>query len=148
MKSRWQARNGCDGQFIAKILIQWNVDYPNVNYPERGPPLSPSRDFLSAKMAKSSCNVSIAKNPKKQKWTVLSIEDKLQICKKGKSITITSLAKEYDVGKSTISDIKRNEFKEYTTRVDSMDLSSSRKTMKDAQNKQLDTALYLWFAQK
>ena len=29
-----------------------------------------------------------------------------------------------------------------------MDLSSSRKTMKDSQNKQLDTALYLWFAQK
>jgi len=115
-----------------------------------GPLLSPSRDYLSAKMAESSCNVSIVKNPKKQKQTVLSTEDKLRICKKAKSRTITSLAKEYDVGKSTISDIKQNEskLKEYTTRADSMDLSSSRKTMKDAQNKQLDSALYLWFAQK
>ena len=29
-----------------------------------------------------------------------------------------------------------------------MDLSTSRKTMKEAQNKQLDNAAYLWFAQK
>ena len=63
-----------------------------------------------------------------------------------KSRTITLLAKEYDVA---ISDIKWNEskLKEYITRVDSMDLSSSRKTMKYVQNKQLENALYLWFAQ-
>jgi len=87
--------------------LQWNVDYPNVNYPERqlsGPPLSPSRG--QQKMAEFSCNLSIVKIPKKQKRTVLSIEDKLQICKKAKSRTITSLVKDNDVGKSTISDIK------------------------------------------
>jgi len=74
----------------------------------------------------------------------MPIEDKLQICKKAKSRTIALLARDYDV------DIKRNELKlkEYTTRADSMDLSSSQKTTKDVQKKQIDSALYLWFAQK
>jgi len=62
--------NSCNNMVSRCIDIQWNVNYP---------------DHLSAhhviicqqKIAESSYNVSIIKNPKKQKRTVLSIEDKL-----------------------------------------------------------------------
>ena len=48
----------------------------------------------------------------KRKRTVLSIETKLEICKRlKKGATATALSKEFEVGKSTISDIKKNEEK-------------------------------------
>jgi len=87
----------------------------------------------------------------KQKRTVLSIGDKLKICKKLKEgTTPTLLAREYELGKSTISDIKRNKhkLKEYALKLDSTDGSNSRKTLKESSNKLLDEALYIWFAQK
>ena len=87
----------------------------------------------------------------KQKRTVLSIGDKLKICKKLKEgTTPTLLAREYELGKSTISDIKRNEhtLKEYALKLDSTDGSNSQKTLKELRKKLLDKALYIWFTQK
>ena len=87
----------------------------------------------------------------KRKRTVLSIETKLEICKRlKKGATVTAVSGEFDLGKSTISDIKRNEGKltSYAAEMDSTAGSLSRKTMKKAKDSKLDDALYLWFAQK
>ena len=48
----------------------------------------------------------------KRKRKVLSIEQKLDICRRLRSgASITALSKEMDIGKSTICDIKRSEEK-------------------------------------
>ena len=82
---------------------------------------------------------------------VLSIEQKLEICRRLRSgASVTALSKEMDVGKSTICDIKRNEEKltSFAAKMDSTEGSLKRKTMKLASDTKLDDALYLWFAQK
>ena len=87
----------------------------------------------------------------KRKRTVLSIEAKLEICKRlKKGATATALSKEFEVGKSTISDIKKNEEKltSFASKMDSTAELLKRKTMKMASDSLLDDALFLWFAQK
>ena len=87
----------------------------------------------------------------KRKRKVLSIEQKLEICRRLRSgASITALSKEMDIGKSTICDIKRNEEKlsSFAAKMDSTEGSLKRKTMKLASDTKLDDALYLWFAQK
>lgn len=88
----------------------------------------------------------------KRKRKVLSIEQKLEICRRlrGGAISITALSKELDIGKSTISDIKKSEEKltAFATKMDSVEGSLKRKTMKMASDSKLDDAMYLWFAQK
>ena len=87
----------------------------------------------------------------KRKRTVLTLDEKLDICKRlKKGATITSLSTEFGIGKSTICDIKRNKDKlaSFASKLDSTEGSSKRKTMKTASNTRLDDALYLWFSQK
>ncbi len=64
--------------------------------------------------------------------------------------TITTVSKEFDLGKSTVSDIKRNEvkLKTFAAQMDSKEGSRKRKTMKKANTKFDDALLYLWFSQK
>ena len=86
-----------------------------------------------------------------RKRKVLSIEQKLEICRRLRSgASVTALSKEMDVGKSTICDMKRNEEKltSFAAKMDSTEGSLKRKTMKLASDTKLDDALYLWFAQK
>ena len=87
----------------------------------------------------------------KRKRTVLSVDQKLQICKRlKKGATTTSLSKELGLGKSTICDIKRNEDKlvTFVEKLDSAEASKTRKTMKAAKDKKLDEAVAMWFMQK
>ncbi len=93
----------------------------------------------------------MAEKSGKRKRTVLSIEKKLQICKKLRNgATATDLSKEFEVGKSTITDIRKSEDKlrSFASKMDSTSGSLKRKTMKMASDSVLDDALYLWFAQK
>ena len=87
----------------------------------------------------------------KRKRKVLSIEQKLEICRRLRGgASITALSKELDIGKSTICDIRRNEEKltSFAIKMDCTEGSLKRKTMKLASDIKLDDALYLWFAQK
>lgn len=86
----------------------------------------------------------------KRKRVVLSLSDKLKIVdrlKKGASGS--SLAREFGVGNSTITDIKKNSESiiKFACVLDSEEGSLHRKTMKMAENQDLDTAVYTWFVQ-
>ena len=88
----------------------------------------------------------------KRKHVTLSIEQKLTILKKvAGGASLTTIAKEYDIGKSTVSDIKKNEekLKKFAAGMESFSVDSkSRKIMRLANDDELDQALYLWFVQK
>lgn len=90
-------------------------------------------------------------SPAKRKRNVLSIENKITILdrlEKGESGA--SLAVVYNVGKSTISEIKGNKSKilQFASKLNSTDGSKSRKSMKKASDEKLEDAIYLWFLQK
>lgn len=79
------------------------------------------------------------------------MEKKLEIIerlKKGENGA--SLAREYGVGKSTITDIKSKQdaIMQYACRQDSSEGPKNRKTLKPANNMALEDALYLWFTQR
>lgn len=87
----------------------------------------------------------------KRKRVVLSMKDKFEINKRlEKGESATKLSIEYQVGKSTITDIKKQKTSicNFISQLDSSDGSTSRKTMKLASNMNLDNAVYKWFAQK
>ena len=87
----------------------------------------------------------------KRKRVVLSIETKLAILDKvAKGATQSDLAREYNIGRSTVTDLKRNEAKlrEFATGLDDQGISSSRKIMRLAKEQQVEEAVYLWFVQK
>ena len=87
----------------------------------------------------------------KRKRKVLTIEKRLDICRRLKSgATITKLSKELGISKSTICDIKRRSDKltSFAAKMDSTEGSLKRKTMKLASDARLDDALYLCFVQK
>lgn len=78
------------------------------------------------------------------------MENKLEIrerLKKGESGA--SLAREYGVGNSTITDIKSEQdtIMQYACRQDSSEGPKNRKTLKPSNNMALQDALYLWFTQ-
>ncbi|XP_018565530.1 tigger transposable element-derived protein 2-like [Anoplophora glabripennis] len=87
----------------------------------------------------------------KRKHKVLSIEDKVRIIKRlenGESGV--SLARIYNIGKATISDIKakKEEVLNFASILNNTGGSKGRKTMKKANCEKLEDALYLWFIQK
>jgi hypothetical protein len=65
-------------------------------------------------------------------------------------MSVTQLAQEYGVGKSTISGLKKQKaaIESFMTNLDSTDGSSMRKAMKLAEYTKLDDAVYKWFLQK
>lgn len=87
----------------------------------------------------------------KRKHTTLNLEKKIEIIerlKKGESGA--SLAREYGVGKSTIFDIKSKQeaILQFACKQDSSEGTKNRKTLKSADNNDLENALYLWFTQR
>ena len=90
--------------------------------------------------------------PAKRKKVVLSIEQKLEIIellKKGTSYTI--ILEKYGIGRSTVSDIKKNESKlnEFKKKMtDKAVKAVNTKTMKMGSHEKLDVALYIWFRQQ
>ena len=87
----------------------------------------------------------------KRKRVVLSMNDKYEINKRlEEGESATKLSNEYNVGKSTITNIKKQKtnITNFINQLDSTDGSTSRKTMKLAANTDLDDAVYKWFTQK
>lgn len=80
----------------------------------------------------------------KRKRVALSIAEKLKILEElDRGVSGASLARQYNVGTSTISDIKkqRQTIKDYASKLDSEEGSTKRKSMKSAENQELDLAV-------
>ena len=97
----------------------------------------------------TACSSSAASG-KKRKRVVLTIEDKLKICdlvKNGRSLT--SVAVEFNVGKSTVHDIVKNKAKLQTFLTEIQDGDcTKRRIVRRANLDALDKAVYLWFVQQ
>ena len=81
----------------------------------------------------------------------MTIEDKLKICdmvKNGRSLT--SVAAEFNVGKSTVHNIVKNKAKLETvlTEIQDGDCTKKRQFVRRANLDALDKAVYLWFVQQ
>ena len=87
----------------------------------------------------------------KQKRAVLSIKDKqiLIISRLDKGEKGTNLAPEFGVSKQQISDIRKNKDKilKFTGSIETSE-GLKRKSLKLADDEQLDKALYAWFIQQ
>lgn len=87
----------------------------------------------------------------KRKRNLLNIETKVEIIERlDKGESGYFLARFYNVGKSTIADIKRKKetILSFASKIDSTDGKRTRKVMKSAANIKLDEALFLWFVQQ
>lgn len=85
----------------------------------------------------------------KRKRVVLSIKDKCDILNKlDQGESMSKLSREYNVGKSTMSDIKkqRASILSFLTDMDPSG-SSDRKTMKQSENVVVDKAVYRWYCE-
>nr|XP_045593483.1 tigger transposable element-derived protein 7-like [Procambarus clarkii] len=86
----------------------------------------------------------------KRKRSFLSIEQKLDMIEKHeRGYSVTRLAAEFNVGKSTVCDIKRqkDDIRKFLASSDSGALNK-RKTIKGSANTNLDKAVYKWFNQE
>lgn len=97
-------------------------------------------------------STSTGKTDKKRKREVMTIERNIENIREiQKGVSVSILAKQFDVPRSTIYDLKNDADKiiEWSTRMESIDAQpNKRKTMKMAKNSSIDDALYLWFTQK
>ena len=87
----------------------------------------------------------------KRKKIVLSIESKVKILKKlHEGSSIKSLCTTYNIGKSTIYDIKKNkeELLKFYRDADQPNLLAKRKTMQYGKNEDVDKVLMEWIRQK
>ncbi|GBM70298.1 2-(3-amino-3-carboxypropyl)histidine synthase subunit 2 [Araneus ventricosus] len=87
---------------------------------------------------------------KKRKHVMLSLKDKLDIITRlRKGEVATNLAREYNIGKSTVNDIKMKQdaLLNYVSSFPNCDNMHRRKTMKSAFNKDLDKAVYRWYTE-
>ena len=87
----------------------------------------------------------------KRKRVVLSIDSKR--AKMGKikdGVPGIKLAEQYEVGRSTITDLKRNEDKirEFAAGIENQCIGKVRKVMRLGKDEQLEEALYMWLVQK
>ncbi len=78
----------------------------------------------------------------KRKRTILTIEKKVEILDKLKKNSCFSLAKEYGIGISIVCELKKNEEKirSFFVSMDSQTVAKKRKSMKNANDVQLDKA--------
>ena len=90
----------------------------------------------------------------KRKRTVLSVEDKLNVCDiVRKKIRKTEVMLKYNIGKSTVNDICKSEERLKNFKMTKSELGISKsakatKTMNVEMYHKLDSALYLWFRQQ
>ncbi|XP_050065139.1 jerky protein homolog-like [Aphis gossypii] len=79
------------------------------------------------------------------------MEQKIEILTKlDKGETSVSLARFYNIGKATVTDIKNNRhaIMDFASKMDSSDGIKTRKVMKIAKYQDLDKAMEMWFTQK
>lgn len=87
----------------------------------------------------------------KRKLNVLKIEQKIEILAKlDKGKTNVSLTRGFNIGKATISDIKKNyhAITDFASKMDRGDGIKRRKVVKVAKNQDLDKAMEMWLIQK
>ena len=97
------------------------------------------------------CRLSIIMSSFKRKRVCLTVDDKIKILHDVKSGASYSVIEErYGVGRSTISDIKKNESQimSFKRRAFDEGLPTSAKTMKVGEDERLDQSVYLWFRQQ
>ena len=83
----------------------------------------------------------------KRKRVVLSMTDKVKIIEQlKKGVSGKKLAKTYNVGAATISDIKRNSSSilNFVSNLENEYGMSSRKVMRTVENKHLEDAVFKW----
>lgn len=82
---------------------------------------------------------------------MLTIDEKLEIVSLlNKNHTLAAIASKYGIGKSTVSDIKRDHDKLLDFKKQTLDMGMCRhpKTMRLGNSVILDKAVYVWFKQK
>lgn len=87
----------------------------------------------------------------KRKRVVLSIKEKVEILKLlDNKISYTLIAEKYGIGRSTVSDIKKNKKKilEYRGELVERGVKKTVKAIKYGEDQRLDQAVYMWFKQK
>lgn len=85
----------------------------------------------------------------KRKHVTLSIKDKFDIIKSLElGCTVTALAHKYNVGKSTICDIRKNKKKIVKHFMASDGSGNKRKTLKLSAFPEVDKAVYRWFVKE
>ncbi|XP_055931423.1 2-(3-amino-3-carboxypropyl)histidine synthase subunit 2-like [Argiope bruennichi] len=116
-----------------------------------------SAEHFTQSSSDNICNTSFASNDttveawprKKRKHVMLSLKDKLDIITRlHKGEMAANLAREYNIGKSTVNDIKTKQdaLLNYVSSFPNCDNIHQRKTMKSACNKDLDRAVYKWYS--
>lgn len=88
---------------------------------------------------------------KKRKRVVLSLEQKLEVLKLiDRSTSYSIICEKFGIGRSTVSDIKRNRAKLLTFRKELKEMGTKRsvKVMKLGDDPELEKAVYIWFRQK
>ena len=88
---------------------------------------------------------------KKRKRVVLSLEQKLEVLKLiDSSTSYTVICEKFGIGRSTVSDIKRNRTKLLAFRRELKEMGTKRnvKVMKLGDDPELEKAVYIWFQQK
>lgn len=91
----------------------------------------------------------MAEPPKKRKRTVLTIDQKLEICELlNKKYSFSVISQKFDVGRSNVADIKKSEKKiiAIKERMEALNRRTA-KCMKLGKYVELDEALYKWFVQ-
>lgn len=88
---------------------------------------------------------------KKRKRVVISLELKLEVLKMiDSSTSYTIICEKYGIGRSTVSDIKRNREKllAFKKKLKEMGTKRNVKVMKLGDDEELEKAVYIWFRQK
>lgn len=96
------------------------------------------------------CSLSM-ETSKKRKRVVLSIKEKIEICDRlEKGDSRTTIMKEYNIGSSTIYDIKSKarKLRDFMKKSESTLAIESRHTLQQARLKHLDKVLYEWFCKQ
>ena len=86
----------------------------------------------------------------KRKRKFLTMEEKLQALERiDKGESVQSICKEFNVGKSTVNDWRRNRksIEDFCTQIESEKVLEKRCTLKKAKNELVEDALWLWFIQ-
>ena len=90
----------------------------------------------------------------KRKRVLLTVADKLEVCRLAKqNVPKSLLMNQYNIGKSTLNDILRNEdkLKKFKAEKEGLGIPGAAETAKQIKGgnfDKLDSALYIWFRQQ
>ena len=92
-----------------------------------------------------------SKTTGKRRRVVLSIYDEIEILKLiDKNVSYSIIMDKYGIGRSTVSDIKKNKesIMAFKSQATEMGMVKKAKSMKIGKDEKLDQALFVWFKQK